>query len=85
MVYNFLCKDEKNHAQISTYFCLKHRCGKKSAIFPYSVSKHKPRDYPPCFLAYVLGAQKNVSFEYQQHNSYVLVEKYKKYFSVANS
>ena len=38
MVYNFLCKDEKKHAEISTYFCLKHRCGKKSAIFPYSVS-----------------------------------------------
>ena len=22
MVYNFLCKDEKKHAEISTYFCL---------------------------------------------------------------
>ena len=47
MVYNFLCKDEKNTQKISTYVCLKHRCGKKSAIFPYSVSKQKPRDYPP--------------------------------------
>ena len=36
-VYNFLGKDKK-HGEISTYFCLKHRCGKKSAIFPYSVS-----------------------------------------------
>ena len=25
----------KKHAEISTYFCLKHRFGKKSAIFPY--------------------------------------------------
>ena len=33
MVYSFLCKDEKKHAEISTYFCLKRRCGKKSAIF----------------------------------------------------
>ena len=41
----------KKHAEISTYFCLKHRCGKKSAIFPYSVSSQKPRDYPPCNMA----------------------------------
>ena len=33
MVYNFLGIDEKKHAEISTYFCLKHRSGKKSAIF----------------------------------------------------
>ena len=31
-VYNFLGKDEK-HGEIFTYFCLKNRCGKKSAIF----------------------------------------------------
>ena len=30
-------KGEK-HREISTYFCLKRRCGKKSDIFPYSVS-----------------------------------------------
>ena len=54
MVYNFLCKDEK-HAEISTYFCLKHECGKKSAIFPYSVSKQKPRDYPPCIMKNVIN------------------------------
>ena len=27
------CVKMKKHAEISTYFCLKHRCGKKSAIF----------------------------------------------------
>ena len=32
------CVKMKKHAEISTNFCLKHRCGKKSAIFPYSVS-----------------------------------------------
>ena len=38
MVYNFLGIDEK-HGEISTYLnCLKHRCGKKLDIFPYSVS-----------------------------------------------
>ena len=38
MVYNFLGEDEKKTGEISTYFCLKHRCGKKSDIFPFSVS-----------------------------------------------
>ena len=32
MVYNFLGKDEK-HGEISNYFCLKHRCRKKSGHF----------------------------------------------------
>ena len=31
-MYNFLSKDEKQ-GEISTYFCLKHRCEKKSDIF----------------------------------------------------
>ena len=44
----------KKHAEISTYFCLKHRCGKKSAIFPYSVSEQKPRDYPPWCVDHVV-------------------------------
>ena len=35
MVYNFLGKDEKQ-GEISTYFHLKHICGKKSDIFPYT-------------------------------------------------
>ena len=35
MMYNFLGKDE-NHGKISTYFRLKHGCGKKSGVFPYS-------------------------------------------------
>ena len=38
----------KNHGEISTYLHLKHCCGKKSDIFPYSVYKQKPRDYPSC-------------------------------------
>ena len=45
------CVKMKKHEEISTYFCLKHRCGKKSAIFPYSVSSQKPRDYPPWFMS----------------------------------
>ena len=37
------------HREISTYFRLKHRCGKE-VIFPYSVSKQKSRDLPPLVL-----------------------------------
>ena len=32
----------KRHGEISTYFRLKHHCGKKSDIFTCSVSKQKP-------------------------------------------
>ena len=47
IVYNFQGKDEK-HGEISTYFRLKHHCGKEVGHFSYSVSKQKKRDYPPC-------------------------------------
>ena len=40
----------KKHGKFSTYFHLKHHCGKEVGHFPYSVSKQKPHDYPPCIL-----------------------------------
>ena len=36
------CVKMKKHAEISIYFCLKHQCGKKSAILPYTLAhKHQ--------------------------------------------
>ena len=49
MLYNFLGNVEK-HREISTYFHLKHHCGKEVGYFPCIVSKQKPHDYSPWHL-----------------------------------
>ena len=45
MMYNFLGKDEK-HREISTYFRLKHHCGKEvKTVYP---SKNHETTHPVC-------------------------------------
>ena len=44
MVYNFLRIDEKTEK--STY--IRSECPYSVFEHPYSISKQKPRDYPPC-------------------------------------
>ena len=41
----------KKHREISTYFRLKHHCGKEVRHFPYNVFKQKPCDYPLCLMS----------------------------------
>ena len=55
MVYNFLGIDEKTEK--STY--IRAECPYSVFEHPYSVSKQKPRDYPPC-LKLLVGLANSV-------------------------
>ena len=52
---------------ISTYFHLKHHCGKEVGHFAFSVSKQKTHDYPPCFSEDFFGLSNSVDLNKMPH------------------